>query len=329
MTLFDKLNKTKVYYLGKFGYSSHIEINRKNFQNLGQESSDLIKEYLLSDKPCFITRLGYSELYCMMNYLSIDSFKKNNYFTNLFNFFTKRYFFLGWEPLVKKTLINVTGFFPDEPDYLEKFAKLNIRDLDKVDILASWLKMEDLFKKELSNSKKITLEDLNPYTHNDPWSQVLEGKKVLVISPFEESIKNQYHNKRKLLFKNEKVLPDFELLTIKAVQSHGKNTTKFKDWFEALYYMKSEIDKKEFDIAILGCGGYGFPLGAYIKSIGKKSIVMGGTVQLLFGIYGNRWLSDGYQKYPIYKNLFNEHWVRPLEIERPKDINIVEDAAYF
>ncbi|MDP4184317.1 MAG: hypothetical protein Q8862_04035, partial [Bacteroidota bacterium] len=98
------------------------------------------------------------------------------------------------------------------------------------------------------------------------------------------------------------------------------------DWFEALDWMKAEISKKDFEVCILGCGAYGFPLAAYVKQIGKKAIHLGGVTQLLFGIKGKRWESETI--YP-YSNLFNEHWIRPGENEKPQNAIIVEGACYW
>ena len=110
------------------------------------------------------------------------------------------------------------------------------------------------------------MDTLEPYLHDNPWSEALAGKKILVIHPFNKTIENQYHNKRTLLFKDERVLPEFaSLQTIKAVQTLAGNKVTYKDWFAALDYMKSEIDQKDFDVAILGCGAYGFPLAAHVK----------------------------------------------------------------
>lgn len=39
----------------------------------------------------------------------------------------------------------------------------------------------------------------------------------------------------------------------------------FSTWFDALDYMCGECEKIDFDIALLGCGAYGYPLAAHIK----------------------------------------------------------------
>ncbi|MGG6498696.1 UNVERIFIED_CONTAM: hypothetical protein NY603_37795, partial [Bacteroidetes bacterium 56_B9] len=80
-----------------------------------------------------------------------------------------------------------------------------------------------------------------------------------------------------------KILPAFDLQTIKAVQTIGNYIdSRFNTWFDALEFMKNEIDKREYDICLLGCGAYGLPLAAHIKRTGKKAIHMGGSLQLLF-----------------------------------------------
>lgn len=83
-------------------------------------------------------------------------------------------------------------------------------------------------------------------------------------------------------------MPDFDLITIKAVQSLGGGE-QFQSWFDALDWMKAEIDKHDYDICLIGCGAYGFPLAAHVKRLGKKAFHLGGALQLVFGIRGRRW----------------------------------------
>ena len=139
-------------------------------------------------------------------------------------------------------------------------------------------------------------------------------------------IAKQY-KKRKLLFKNN-LLPDFDLKTIKAVTSFLDEKTEFKTWFDALDSMKKQMDQIDYDIALIGCGAYGFNLAAHAKKSGKKSVHLGGALQILFGIIGSRFenpiVGDG-----IYLKLFNEHWVRPSNEERPKSHNSLESGAYW
>ena len=112
--------------------------------------------------------------------------------------------------------------------------------------------------------------------------------------------------------------------TIQAVQTIGENKVGFNDWFEALDYMKEQIIQKDFDIAIIGCGAYGFPLAAYVKALGKKAIVMAGATQLLFGIKGKRWDNN-----PMINRFYNDYWVRPTIAEKPNAADSVENGCYW
>lgn len=284
-------------------------------------ANDLIYQILTNDEPAMIARLGSTELLAMSNYLGVKYPQKYKNFKSYINSQTPAWW---WEEATINQMYNWSGFFPPEENKVEQFCEMMIADLGKVDILGSWLKNERFFYDELQQAKKVVLEDLEPFFTEKPWTAALKNKKVLVVHPFEETIRQQYLIKDKIFPNN--LLPDFELITIKAVQTIAGEKTAFKDWFEALDHMKAQITATDFDVCILGCGAYGFPLAAYIKSLGKKAIHLGGVTQLLFGIKGSRW--EDYIVYP-YTNLYNEYWVRPGDKYKPKNADIVEGACYW
>lgn len=224
-------------------------------------------------------------------------------------------------------LCNNAGFFPNNPNLGYQYTKLTLEDAKEIDIIGSYL-LQEKFVKEISNAVKVNLEGYYaPFMWERPWSRILKGKKVLVIHPFTETIKIQYE-KREKLFDNKDVLPTFsKLFLIKAVQSIAGNgiNTGFVDWFDALEYMKCEIDKVDYDIALIGCGAYGMNLAAHVKRQRKIAIHLAGWTQMLFGIYGNRWIEDQ----PKFKQFINEYWSRPFEKERPQNAEKVENACYW
>lgn len=220
------------------------------------------------------------------------------------------------------------GVFPIKDEIVHKFCLQVIKDCQNIDILGSYLWEEEYLSEELISCKRVNLEAFYaPFLWDKPWSLELRNKRVLIISPFVDSIKQQYM-RRKLIWGSKNVIPDFsELLFIKAVQSQAFENTNFSDWFEALDYMKNEIDKliDDFDVALIGCGAYGMSLAAYVKTKGKLSIHLGGWLQFFFGIYGNRWIKDQ----PEYARFINDAWVRPNENEKISNPNIVENGCYW
>lgn len=278
----------------------------------GKRGNCILSDLIKSNKPFSAIRMGYSEL------LAVDWYLKNKNQENL-HFPEEKIKFLRQN----------AGFFLPNDVVLKKYCEDFIKIVRNSDLLFTvlYFPMESNVIKA-AKPKILAHADTichSVFEYKEPWVQYLEGKKVLIIHPFENTIKNQFP-KLKTLFKNPKLAPSYELITLKTLQTIDEEykNYNYKDWFEALEYMYGEIDKKDFDIAIIAGGAYGMFLANYIKERGKQAIEMCGTTQLLFGIKGARWDEI---------NLYNENWVRPLDEERPKNIlNFIKNetkASYW
>lgn len=281
------------------------------------EASIILKRYIDGDLPCMISRFGANEMDCYMNYRH----------SHPLSFLRKVFpFWIGENTKIR--MKENAGFFPIDNGALAQFSDLTNSCIHEIDVLVSWLNQEgaiDCFR----DVPKVRHLHLEPYWSKNPWTEVLKGKKVLVVHPFVETIRSQYE-KRKYLFKDPRVLPDFQqLITIKAVQSIGGKSESFDTWFDALRYMENQIDQVDYDVALIGCGAYGMPLAAHCKKMGKKAVHMGGALQLLFGIKGGRWENPNYCQEFDYSSLFNEYWVYPAAEERPSSADKVENACYW
>jgi hypothetical protein len=218
-----------------------------------------------------------------------------------------------------------SGFFPPAPAAIERFSVLMYDDMVQLDILGSWRREEYLLQKHLLRVTRVPLASLEPYLSTHPWSETLKGRKVLVVHPFSRTIQSQYNNHRHLLFEDARVLPKFgSLTTIRAVQTIAGNQLPYTDWFQALESMKVAMDGVDYDVAIIGCGAYGFPLAAHAKRRGKLAVHLGGATQILFGIKGKRWDAD-----PQISRLYNEWWVRPAPEDKVAGADRVENACYW
>ena len=198
--------------------------------------------------------------------------------------------------------------------------------MKKIDVLGSWQENEYYVSNYFNNPLYIQLSLLDPFWSEKPWTMGLEGKKVLVVHPFQETIIEQYGNRDNLFARP--ILPEFKLETVKAIQSLG-GYSSFSTWFDGLDYMKRQIASKEFDVCLIGAGAYGLPLAAYVKDLGKQAIHVGGSLQLYFGIRGKRWESKDYNKIYDYSGLMNDAWVRPLPSDFPKNFRDVENGCYW
>lgn len=274
-----------------------------------QSANGLIKEMIESGKPFMVARLGSVELNtivrnekkCCKDEKARTAFHQLN--------------------------INA-GFFPEDEKLLGEYCATMFDACEEIDLLGVWSnEMEDYVVDQYCKQAKLCrLKDLEPWNSSNPWSAALEEKRVLVIHPFENTIKSQYSQKRKEIFQDDQILPKFkELYTVKAVQTiAGEKDPRFSDWFEALQWMYEEAMQYDFDVAIIGCGAYGLPLAAMLKKSGKQAVHLGGATQLLFGIKGKRW-----DEMSAVNRWYNDAWTRPQAEEQPQNRNMVEAGCYW
>lgn len=295
------------------------------------KASELIYNLLASGKPCMVARYGAFELATVINCLGVKNAQHS-----CLKYISGKSPQWWWNKRLMKFMQSNAGFFPSTEENLMKFGDMMIEDSKQLDILGSWLPDEKVLKKTFNlGYQDVFLRNLEPFWSKQPWTSYLEGKRVVVVHPFAESIKNQYDNYRDKIFEDPKVLPTFSSFrVVKAVQSLG-GESNFETWFEALDYMKKEVEREDFDVCLIGCGAYGFPLAAYVKSMGKQAIHLGGALQLLFGIKGNRWENPNYGvkewgiPYGSYCSLINEFWVKPSIEDTPKIAKQIEGACYW
>lgn len=314
----------------KLSYHDGFHIRPQDIPTTPEEASDLIYALLMSDTPCMITRFGSTEL------STIVGFIENSQKTHSMVKYIKSEIPAWWDKdVLCNKILYFSGFFPADERSVGKFVDKVLEDIKQIDILGSWLRMENYIYDHLKHAQKVFLKDLEPFWVEKPWTRALEGKKVLVVHPFAHQILTQYKKNRERLFENKSILPLFEIDVIPAVQSLGGENNGFDTWFDALQWMEDEIDKREYDVCLIGCGAYGMSLAAHVKMRGKKAIHLAGALQLLFGIIGNRWENPNYGvkewgiPVGLYSNLINEYWIRPGVKGRPKNAEQVEGACYW
>ena len=290
-------------------YRSRIYVDGKHVYNQSA-GNELLKAALQKDQPFLFGRHGSNELFIAIHGLMLEKGIISN---------------------INSQKLDIAcshcGFFPNLPENYARFNHLLIEASSECDLYGTFRMIgEDYYIKHFMK-KNVLLTHLNMmdfWRYKEPFTYALKGQKVLVIHYLADQIASQY-KKRKLLFDNPHVLPEFELHVMPAVQTIANNRDpRFDNWFLALDYMHEETKKFDYDIALLGCGAYGMPLAAKLKKDGKKVVYMGGVLQMLFGIYGSRWDTD-----PQARKLKNEHWVMPDFRYKPQNAESVENGCYW
>ena len=287
-----------------------MNFQKKEFVN----SSFYLFNKFESNKSFACGKIGNCELLCIYNYFICQH---------------KNITPIQWSLNVIEETYNNTGVFPKTEEARIEFINQVTNDLKDIDALAWWsmfnMDFEARFiKKHSPNCELIDLQSLEPFYSGSPWTEHLQGKKVLVVSPFTDTIQKQYKIKDKL-WKDSRILPDFELLTIKHQHSPGiDKPSKYSSWTEMIADLKKQIDRIEYDIMLIGAGASALPLVAHAQRSGKKAVHLGGPLQLLFGIKGGRWDNGD-----IGKVFYNEYWTRPLLEETPEKFKNIEGGCYW
>lgn len=177
--------------------------------------------------------------------------------------------------------------------------------------------------KELFHLRYLEFSPMSKNAPYDSWIYSLKGKRVLIVSLFADTMQKQLPY-LDAIWGEKNPTKDIEFVFQKSVWFMGKNvSSEFSTWYDALEFLDRQISEKEFDVAVVSAGPFSMPLCANIKRRGGKAIQYGGSLQLLFGIRGNRW-----ESMPI-SQFFNEYWVRPSQEETPADAHRVENACYW
>jgi len=278
---------------------------------------DVIKSHLQNKIPLAIGKIGANEL----NFLYTIDNQVSDEIANIYSF----NLMTGAGCYLKCSDENVHK--NKQTQYLKKFmCEKYLSALKHVDIFACWNHNHEYEKQliKLNNPLYlgVELKSLEPYYFCSKWSEHLDGKKVLIISPFTESIKKQY-KKKDLIWDN--VLPTFTPIYLNFPLSYYLQEEVNRNVYpnsshELLEKYNDMIRKIDFDIALIGVGVYSLPLAVTCKKLGKIGFHLGGGLQVLFGIKGNRWKDYTFT---------NEYWISPSEDETPKYKDICEDGCYW
>jgi hypothetical protein len=227
-----------------------------------------------------------------------------------------------YDAAVVERLKATAGFFPTTDDAIDELSRLYLRAIDEIDIYAAWTRHDAALCPPAA--RRVRLIDLDPFFTTVRWTLALAGRRICIVNPFVDTMTAQYP-RRAALF-DRPVLPDFDLVFVRAPMTHCESEVGQQTWLGNLQHMQDQVSELDPDILIIGAGAYGLPLGAAAKAAGRSAVVLGGSTQLLFGIKGNRWENDRQ-----YRRLFNEHWVRPSEGERPAGFSAMEikGGAYW
>jgi hypothetical protein len=280
------------------------------------EINNKIIDLFDENKPFSVIRVGNTEGYFLQEYLHGRTPPQEWY----------------------KWMFIIAGIFPSTDDYLRNVWSKKVLSVVENSDVAMFVDISGEIEKDHSmdgfyKEKPYCYQDdccvldagflVGKHIHRVqcevPWTSKLENKKVLVISPFEKTIKQQWAKRDLIWGSAVNKMNGFELVDVIKAPFHPKvddtNLNGKESWYEVAEVYMDKMDSYDYDVVLIGAGAYAPVLANHAKSMGKVGITICGALQLMFGILGPRWVD--YPCYSPWKKMFNEHWIYPLEEDKP------------
>jgi len=226
-------------------------------------------------------------------------------------------------------------YFENEESCL-KYSKKYIESLKKVHLYGAIAKIGDknqeLITNYLSNNNVNVTLDIGLLFHNEYYKSdkymnllntIFNNKKILVISSHKESITHQIPYLKYISPHLEHC--SFQILKAPNTSCGNHENT---DWSVYLNKFFKELDQiEDFDIALVAAGGYSVLISEYIYENKNRSVIYpGGSLQLWFGIMGNRWKSW----WNYHAKGSEKYWIEPLDNDKPNNSHLVHgNGAYW
>lgn len=230
------------------------------------------------------------------------------------------------DPQHIKMLEKYSGVFAFSTDWIDTYKEA----VASSDIFAAgWfvpLANEELKYMKQYHAHIIPLRSLEPYYSDESWLRAIENKNVTVVSSFADTMREQI---KKPIWDN-RYFPNANWNFVRSYYcpSIAKGRCEWpqdvNNWKKAVDYLEEEVVKTAPDVVLIGCGGLAMPLALRLKKRGIIAIVIGGAIQILFGIKGRRW-----EDHSIISGFFNDSWVYPSDDEIPGAYEKIEQGCYW
>lgn len=279
-------------------------------------------------RPFFIGRNGTIEMEALYYYLAVRAAGTND---------------RPYPDRILEQLQRNAGIFPSTSEAIDAWAAEYLTHLGSLDGLAAgWyapLRMIEtmVLDRFAPQAFRIPLRSLEPYyvPPAQQWTRQLAEKRVCVVSSFTGTIRRQLYGETVGgIWTGERegliTEPGIEWSFVRTGYAptlglgHGEWPAGITDWKGAVEHTVAAVQATGAQIAIIGCGGLGMIVAGRLRALGISAIVIGGAVQVLFGICGKRWAS-----HDVISKFWNSYWVWPSPEEIPGGAHFVEGGCYW
>ena len=220
-----------------------------------------------------------------------------------------------------------SGLFPAETAFLLKWAReygQALQTLDCVGLFRQHREMEAAIVSAYRLSATlVAFEDQEPdrSSPDNPancYLPALRGRKLLLLSPFAELLSARANKETFEATWAKTGKKWFAPAVVHAIEfPYGFDLETREHYGTAtalLRHIESKVAVCDFDVALIGAGALGIPLASFIRGLGKVGLSLGGHIQVLFGVLGERWRSQAEWQ----ERYINDAWIDLPDRYRPK-----------
>ncbi len=232
---------------------------------------------------------------------------------------------------------NQLGLFPPDPNFYlhyDKFFMRHVQTLDYVGVFSELLDQtlpilaEYDVQRPLLNYRYLEPDRSMPDNPGLCYLPLLKGKRLLIVCPFADLLAQRaeqttYEGVWARTGKHWFFPASVDALTFpygflpETQARYGTALALYEEIVEA-------IQRRDFDVALIGAAGLAIPIAAAVKDMGRVAIDMGGHLQVAFGVIGKRWRNR-----PDWQQYFNEWWIDMPDRYKPPRTDVCDFGAYW
>lgn len=224
----------------------------------------------------------------------------------------------AYEQVLAHKMLRHAGLFPTDRGFMREFSRVysrHVLELDCVGLAADAFPIELAILRALDwRPELVRWEDQQP-DRSCPSDDArcylphLRGQRLLLICPFAKLLRDRANQQTFEAVWGKTGKKWFDAEAVEAVElPYGfaeATRQRYGTCLELLDVVIEEVAEKDFDVVLIAAGGLGIPLASLIKARGKVAISLGGHLQVVFGVLGERWRHD-----PDWqRRYFNEAWI--------------------
>lgn len=209
---------------------------------------------------------------------------------------------LAFEASLKFHALKQSGVFPPDPEFLLAFTHFYVEQVRALDSIGLFLDRPGL-EAAVLNFHGLT----GPFVHfadQEPDRSVpdnpdacylpaLRDRRILIVCPFARFLQTRATADTFEAVWARTGKRWFYPAAVDALEFpygfHPETWRQYPTAIDLYETIVRDMERRDFDVALIGAAGLGIPLAAAARRLGKVGLSLGGHLQVLFGVAGRRW----------------------------------------